>query len=271
MMRDETGRPVRLEDYKPCDYAIETIDLRFALHPHATRVVACSGVRRVGASPAPLVLDGAGLQLCAIAIDGAPLAKDAYTLSDTHLTIHAPPAAFVPDIETLIDPGANTALEGLYMSGGRFCTQCEAEGSRKITFSQDRPDSLSRYSVRMEADKTAFPTVLSNGDPIDAGDIANGRHFALWRDPHPKPAYLFALVAGAFDTITDRFTTRSGRNVALAIHVDQGDGARAAYAMDALKRAMDCDERAFGREYDLDVFNIVAVRDFNFGAMEKRG
>jgi aminopeptidase N len=157
------------------------------------------------------------------------------------------------------------------MSGGRYCTQCEAEGFRKITYFLDRPDNLARYSVRIEADADAFPTLLANGNPVDAGPAEPGRRFARWDDPHPKPSYLFALVAGEFDTVEDAFTTRSGRPVRLGVHVDPGDGPRAHYAMDALKRAMRWDEEAFGREYDLDVFNIVAVRDFNFGAMENKG
>ena len=157
------------------------------------------------------------------------------------------------------------------MSAGRFCTQCEAEGFRKITWFADRPDVLSRFTVRIEADKAAYPRLLSNGNLIEAGDLEGGRHFAVWNDPFPKPCYLFALVAGELDELADSFVTMSGRTVELRIYVDTGMAARAAYAMDSLKRAMKWDEEAFGREYDLDLFMIVAVRDFNFGAMENKG
>jgi aminopeptidase N len=175
------------------------------------------------------------------------------------------------DIVTRISPATNTHLEGLYMSGGRFCTQCEAEGFRAITYALDRPDVLARYAVRIEADKAAYPTLLSNGNMTERGDMEDGRHYAVWVDPHPKPPYLFALCAGQYQSIHDEFVTMSGRKVALGIYVDPGDAERARYAMDALKRSMKWDEEAFQREYDLDVFNIVAVRDFNFGAMENKG
>ncbi|MGE3302392.1 MAG: aminopeptidase N [Hyphomonadaceae bacterium] len=270
-MRDEDVRPIRLADYAPPDFAIDDIALDFSLEPDATRVRAVSAVRRLGAHDRPLRLDGVDLQLERVAIDGAPAPEGAVTADAEGLTLRTAAAAFTLEIETVIRPAANTALEGLYVSGGRFCTQCEPEGFRKITYAQDRPDSLSRYTVRIEADKTRYPLLLSNGDPIEAGDLEGGRHYALWRDPHPKPAYLFALVAGAFDSVRDHFITRSGRRVALGVHVDQGDAPRAHYAMDALKRAMKWDEDVFQREYDLDVFNIVAVRDFNFGAMENKG
>lgn len=270
-MRDDVAAAVKLSDYRPCDYAIDDISLRFDLEPSATRVRAISSVRRTAGETRPLVLDGAALTLERIAIDGAALAPDAYLVEAERLIIHAPPASFTLEIDTLNDPAGNTALEGLYVSGGRFCTQCEAEGFRKITYAQDRPDSLSRFTVRIEADKSRYPTLLSNGDPVETGDLPNGRHFAVWRDPHPKPSYLFALVAGAFDSIHDEFVTRSGRVVKLGVHVDDGEAPRAHYAMDALKRSMAWDEKVFEREYDLDVFNIVAVRDFNFGAMENKG
>ena len=191
--------------------------------------------------------------------------------TDEHLTIPAAPDAFTLETEVEIDPEGNTALEGLYMSGGRFCTQCEAEGFRKITFFPDRPDVLARFTVRIEADKAAYPRLLSNGNLIESGELPGGRHFAVWNDPFPKPCYLFALVAGELDVLDDSFVTMSGRTVDLRIYVDPGMAPRAAYAMDALKRSMKWDEEAFGREYDLDLFMIVAVRDFNFGAMENKG
>ena len=270
-MRDETARPVQLSEYRPCDYAIDAIDLKFELEPDHTRVRNTSAVRRVAKDECPLVLDGVNLVLERIAIDGALLAPDAYAIEPERLIIHRPPAKFILEIDTIIRPAANTALEGLYVSGGRFCTQCEAEGFRKITYALDRPDSLSRYSTRIEADKARYPLLLSNGDLLAQGDLPGGGHFAEWRDPHPKPCYLFALVAGDFDSYRDEFTTMTGKKVALGIHVDKGDAPRAAYAMDCLKRAMKWDEQVFGREYDLEIFNIVAVRDFNFGAMENKG
>ena len=181
------------------------------------------------------------------------------------------PDEFTLEIKTEINPAANTRLMGLYVSGGRFCTQCEAQGFRRITFFPDRPDVLTTYKVRMEADKAAYPTLLANGNCLETGDLENGRHFALWHDPFPKPCYLFALVAGKFDVLSDDFTTMSGRTIPLDIFVDPGDASRAAYAMGALKRSMKWDEEVFGREYDLDRFMIVAVRDFNFGAMENKG
>ncbi|MGD9815074.1 MAG: aminopeptidase N [Hyphomonadaceae bacterium] len=270
-MRDADTATVRLSDYTPPAYQIDEITLVFSLEPEATIVAASSHVRRAGAAPAPLVLDGERLQLESISIDGEELSASAYRLELGKLVILDPPASFRLDIITRIAPASNTQLEGLYMSGGRFCTQCEAEGFRAITYYLDRPDVLARFAVRIEADKAACPTLLSNGNPTERGDMEDGRHYAVWVDPHPKPAYLFALCAGRYESIHDTFVTASGRTVALGIHVDPGDSGRARYAMDALKRAMKWDEEAFGREYDLDVFNIVAVRDFNFGAMENKG
>lgn len=268
-MRDaETA--IRLADYEPPAYVIDEIALVFSLDPSATLVAAESHVRRTGATSTPLVLDGERLDLQSIAIDGQALDASQYRIEPGRLVIDAPPADFRLDIVTRINPGANTSLEGLYMSAGRFCTQCEAEGFRAITFALDRPDVLARYAVRIEADES-YPTLLANGNLIESGEMENGRHYAVWVDPFPKPSYLFALVAGRFDSIDDTFVTMSGREVALAIHVDPGDAERARYAMDALKRAMKWDEQAFQREYDLGVFNIVAVRDFNFGAMENKG
>ncbi len=262
---------VRLEDYRPCNFAIEDIELLFKLDPSATHVHASYRVRRLAGEPCPLILDGVGLTLERIALNGMPLASELYRQEPEQLIISAPPATFTLEIDTLIYPQANTQLEGLYVSGGRFCTQCEAEGFRRITFALDRPDVLSRFVVRIEADQQQYPTLLSNGDLIEAGLSTEGRHFAVWSDPYPKPCYLFALVAGLFDTIRDEFVTASGRRVALTIHVDIGDAPRAAYAMDALKRAMAWDERFFNREYDLAELHIVAIRDFNLGAMENKG
>jgi len=270
-MRTDTPPSIRLADYRPSDFLIEDVALDFVLEPAATRVRARLTVRRSGPPDAPLVLDGVRLKLISAAIGDRALAPGDYQLGAETLTIPRVPDAFVLETEVEIDPQGNTALEGLYMSGGRFCTQCEAEGFRKITYYLDRPDVLSRFSVRVEADKARFPVLLSNGNRMGGGDLEGGRHFALWNDPFPKPAYLFALVAGELDDLADSFVTMSGRTIELRIYVDPGQPPRALYAMDALKRSMKWDEDAFGREYDLDLFMIVAVRDFNFGAMENKG
>ncbi|MBY0562906.1 MAG: aminopeptidase N [Hyphomonadaceae bacterium] len=270
-MRDAEAVTVRLADYKPPAYTVDEIALVFTLAPNDTLVAASSAIRRLAPDACPLILDGARLHLENIAIDGRPLTTDEYRVEADALIIHAPPAAFRLEVMTRIDPASNTHLEGLYMSGGRFCTQCEAEGFRAITYALDRPDVLARYAVRIEADKSAYPTLLANGNLAESGDLEGGKHYAIWVDPHPKPSYLFALCAGAYDSIHDEFKTMSGRTVRLGIHVDPGDSERARYAMDALKRAMKWDEDVFVREYDLDTFNIVAVRDFNFGAMENKG
>jgi aminopeptidase N len=270
-MRTDTSQPVRLAEYKPPAFLIDEVRLEFSLEPAATRVKARLAMRRNGDHAEPLVLDGVRLTPISVAIDGRALDAGAYEIDDEHLSIAATPDAFSLETEVEIDPEANKALEGLYMSAGRFCTQCESEGFRKITWFADRPDVLARFTVRIEADKAAYPRLLSNGNLIEAGEASGGRHFAVWNDPFPKPCYLFALVAGELDELADSLVTMSGRNVALRIYVDPGMAPRAAYAMDALKRSMKWDEDAFGREYDLDLFMIVAVRDFNFGAMENKG
>ncbi|KSB89315.1 aminopeptidase N [Caulobacter vibrioides] len=269
-MRTETPQPIRLSDYRPFPFEIETTHLSFQLEPSATRVTATLKVRRTGEAGEALSLNGERLHLKSVAIDGQALSPNQYVLDDERLVIAEVPDAFELTTEVEIDPSANKALMGLYMSGGRFCTQCEAEGFRTITFFPDRPDVLSRYTVRIEADQ-AFEHLLSNGNLMEAGRLGNGRHYAVWNDPFPKPAYLFALVAGRLDVLEDDFVTMSGRTVALKVFVDPGQASRAAYALDALKRSMKWDEEAFGREYDLDLFMIVAVRDFNFGAMENKG
>jgi len=270
-MSTDTPQPIRLADYRPPAFLIDEAILDFDLRPSATRVKAKLAVRRNPGQSGPLALDGVRLKLIGVAIDGQALDPGAYTLTADHLTITAPPESFVLETEVEIDPQGNKALEGLYMSGDRFCTQCEAEGFRKITYYPDRPDVLSRFTVRVEADAAAFPRLLSNGNLVENGWAGDGRHYAVWNDPFPKPCYLFALVAGELDELTDAFTTMSGRKIDLRIFVDPGQAPRAAYAMDSLKRAMRWDEEAFGREYDLDLFMIVAVRDFNFGAMENKG
>ncbi len=279
-MRTDIAEPVRLKDYRVPDYLIDKVDLDVKLHPTATRVMARLAIRPnpQGRPKAPLVLDGDALVTKRIALDGIELdvqnpdPKFGF-ITPNQFTLTAPPArAFTLDIETEIDAQANTRLMGLYRSGSSYCTQCEAEGFRRITYFLDRPDVLSIYTVRLEADLSEAPLLLSNGNKIAEGKIeGTSRHFAVWHDPHPKPAYLFALVGGDLGSIFDEFITRSGRKVALGIHVEHGKEPFAAYAMDALKRSMAWDEEKYGREYDLDVFNIVAVSDFNMGAMENKG
>lgn len=269
-MRTETPQPIRLADYRPPAFLIDEVKLDFNLEPGATRVKAELQVRRNGDHAESLVLNGERLKPIAIAVDGRALAEGERAIDDELLTIPNVPDAFVLTTEVEIDPAANATLEGLYMSGGRFCTQCESEGFRCITWWPDRPDVLSRFTVRMEADRR-FQRLLSNGNLIESGELPNGRHYAVWNDPFPKPSYLFALVAGELDVLEDRLITMTGRTVELRVYVDPGMAPRAAYAMDSLKRAMKWDEEVFGREYDLDLFMIVAVRDFNFGAMENKG
>ncbi len=270
-MRTETPQPIRLSDYRPPAFLVDEVHLDFQLEPNATRVKARLRVRRNGEHSEALRLDGVRLKPISVAVDGRVLDAPDYVVTREDLTIAQVPDVFTLETEVQIDPEGNTALEGLYMSGGRFCTQCEAEGFRKITWFLDRPDVLCRYTVRLEADLVAYPRLLSNGNLVESGELDGGRHFAVWNDPFPKPCYLFALVAGELDELADSTVTRSGRQVELRIYVDPGMAARAVYAMDALKRSMKWDEEAFGREYDLDLFMIVAVRDFNFGAMENKG
>ena len=270
-MRTDVPQPIRLADYRPPAFLIDEVALDFALEPSATRVKARLKVRRNGEHADPLVLDGVRLQLKRVVVDGQERGANGYQLTDESLAIPDVPDSFTLETEVVIDPQANTYLEGLYMSAGRFCTQCEPEGFRTVTFWPDRPDVLSRFTVRMEGSKADYPRLLSNGNLMESGEIEGGRHYALWNDPFPKPSYLFAMVAGELDVLEDSFVTMSGRKVDLRIYVDPGQASRAVYAMDALKRSMRWDEEAFGREYDLDLFMIVAVRDFNFGAMENKG
>ena len=264
--------PVRLADYRAPDFAIDTVDLAFRLDPHATRVTARLAMRptRPGAA---LVLDGDELKLVSVAIDGMALSTDQYTATPDRLTVaNVPQGPFTLETVTEIDPTANTKLMGLYRTSGNWCTQCEAEGFRRITYFLARPDVLAVYTTRIEAPRDAAPVLLANGNLKESGKVAGtDRHYAVWHDPFPKPAYLFALVAGDLGVLSDSFTTMSGRTVALNIYCEHGKEARCAWAMDSLKRSMRWDETAYGREYDLDVFNIVAVSDFNMGAMENKG
>ena len=274
-MRTEEARPVRLEDYRQPDWVVETVELDVKLDPAATRVRATLALRPNGngAAPAPLTLDGDGLDLRGLKLDGATLPPEQFVATADRLTIAQPPQRpFRLEIETVVDPSANTQLMGLYRSGAIYCTQCEAEGFRRITYFLDRPDVMAVYTTRIEAEKADAPVLLANGNLVASGDLpGTGRHFAVWHDPFPKPSYLFALVGGKLACVEDRFRTMSGRDVTLRIYVEAGKEARCVYAMDSLKRAMRWDETAFGREYDLDIFMIVAVSDFNMGAMENKG
>ncbi len=276
-MKPETPRPIRLKDYRPPAFLIDTVDLDVALDPTRTRVRSRLTMRpnpAAAEASGALKLDGEQLELGEVKVDGRLLTAKDYVLSETALELPRPPRApsFTLEITTWCNPEANKALTGLYRSRGIYCTQCEAEGFRHITYFLDRPDVLSTYTVRLEADRDDAPVLLSNGNPVERGTLAGGkRHFAVWRDPHPKPCYLFAMVGGNLASIASTFKTMSGRNVELRIYVEPGKEARAGWAMDSLERSMAWDERRFGREYDLDVFNIVAVSDFNMGAMENKG
>ena len=256
---------IRREDYRPPDWLVPEIRLDFDLDPERTRVRASLDIVRNGSHDRPLRLDGDDLKLLSVTAEGE------HRMDGSQLVVEI--AGDRATIETAVEisPAANTKLMGLYASGGMLCTQCEAEGFRRITFFPDRPDVLSKYRVRMEGDANAFPILLSNGNRTAAGDGEDGRHWAEWEDPFPKPCYLFALVAADLKPNRDSFTTMSGRKVDLAIWVRESDLPRTAHAMDSLKLAMAWDEQVYGREYDLDLFNIVAVSDFNMGAMENKG
>ncbi|MCW2367977.1 aminopeptidase N [Sphingobium sp. B11D3D] len=262
---------IRREDYRPPLWQVPQISLDFDLDARATRVKARLEVTRAGDHAQPLRLDGDGLTPLRVTVDGRALAPSDWRLEDGALLIPLTGDSHVVETEVEINPAANTQLMGLYASGGLLCTQCEPEGFRRITFFPDRPDVLSRYDVTLRADKATHPVLLANGDPVEAGDLEGGRHWARWTDPFPKPSYLFALVAGNLACNADSFTTMSGRPVKLGIWVAESDLPRTDHAMKALKDSMAWDERVYGREYDLDVFNIVAVADFNFGAMENKG
>ncbi|MEM8627766.1 MAG: aminopeptidase N, partial [Pseudomonadota bacterium] len=282
-MKTDLPQTIYLENYQPSAFLIDTVDLDVSLHPTATRVVATlqvrpnpdaavTGVEPLAARPA-LVLNGEGLALKEVRLNGAQLSQEAYTVDPEHLTIHdVPNAPFELQTVTTCDPDNNKQLSGLYRSSGLYCTQCEAEGFRRIAYMLDRPDVLAVYTTRVEGDRLSCPVLLANGNLTSSGtDNRTGRHYAVWHDPHPKPSYLFALVGGDLRSISDSFTTASGRDVELRIYVEPGKEHACFWAMDALKRSMRWDEERFGREYDLDIFIIVAVSDFNMGAMENKG
>jgi len=267
--------PRFLADYRPADFTINTVNLTIHLDDTRSQVVSELTVERQGDSQQALQLNGEHLTLMSLVLDNQALSTEQYQLSDTLLTI---PASSLPKrkhftliITTEINPQENTALEGLFKSGDAFCTQCEAEGFRRISYYLDRPDVMATFTTKVIADKSLYPYLLSNGNKIASGELANNQHFVTWHDPFPKPSYLFALVAGDFDLLEDKFTTASGRKVALEIFVDKGNLAKAEHAMVSLQKSMTWDEETFGLEYDLDIYMIVAVDFFNMGAMENKG
>ncbi len=273
-MRTEQPKTIYLKDYQAPEYLIDETRLSFELHEDRTLVHARLMLRRnpaLGDGLPPLVLDGQQLELLSVALDGRELGAHEYQLDDSQLTLQPPCTEFVVETRVCIHPESNTALEGLYKSGKMFCTQCEAEGFRKITYYLDRPDVMSRFTTTLTADRQRYPVLLSNGNPVASGSSDNGRHWATWEDPFKKPAYLFALVAGDLWCVEDSFATMSHRAVALRIYVEPENIDKCQHAMDSLKRSMRWDEEAYGREYDLDIFMIVAVNDFNMGAMENKG
>ena len=274
--RDSAVALKRRLDYRPPAFLVDTLDLTLDLAPEATEVTATLAFRRnPHAEPrdrdAPLVLDGEQQDRVEVDLDGVPLRSSRAQLMPRSLTILDPPNQGTVTVRSRIAPGRNVALEGLYISSGVFCTQCEPEGFRRITYFPDRPDVLARYTVTMRADRATYPVLLSNGNLIAQGSLAGGRHFATWHDPYPKPSYLFAAVAGALDALEDTFVTRSGKRVALRIYSTRANIARCRHAMEAVKKAFRWDEERFGREYDLDAFMIFCADDFNMGAMENKG
>lgn len=263
--------PRYLADYSESNFSISTVELDFKLDETKTRVTNRMKMTRKVATKDPLVLDGEHLTLLSVLIDDEILSSDDYQLSDNSLSLLVDKAEFTLEIITEINPLDNTALEGLFKSGDAYCTQCEAEGFRRISYYLDRPDIMATFSTKVIADKEKFPFLLSNGNKVAEGDLPSGQHFVQWHDPFPKPCYLFALVAGDFDILKDNFTTSSGRDVALEIFVDKGNFNKAHHAMASLKHSMKWDEETFGLEYDLDIYMIVAVDFFNMGAMENKG
>jgi len=271
-MRDAQPAAIYLKDYRPPDYLVERTELHFDLQEEHTLVRARLQLKRndSAAASAPLQLHGENLELLSVRLDGQALAPERYRVTGQGLEVPEVPAGFVLECETRLRPQDNTALEGLYRSHSMYCTQCEAHGFRRITYYPDRPDVMSVFTVSIEADKSSYPVLLSNGNLTEAGDLGSGRHLAKWHDPFPKPAYLFAMVAGDLRFVQDSFRTASGRDVCLRIYVEEKDLGKCDHAMASLKRSMRWDEEVYGREYDLDIFNIVAVDDFNMGAMENK-
>ena len=273
-MRTEQPKVIHLKDYQAPDYLIDETHLTFELYEDRTVVHGQLVMRRnpdLGKSLPPLVLNGQDMELQSLSLNDRPLGPGDYQIGEDSLTLQPDSAEFTIDSSVIIHPESNTALEGLYKSGRMFCTQCEAEGFRKITYYLDRPDVMSKFTTTVSAEQHAYPILLSNGNPIASGSEDDGRHWTTWEDPFKKPAYLFALVAGDLWCVEDSFTTMSGRDVALRIYVEPENIDKCQHAMDSLKKSMKWDEKAYGREYDLDIFMIVAVNDFNMGAMENKG
>ncbi|MGB5396117.1 MAG: aminopeptidase N, partial [Gammaproteobacteria bacterium] len=272
-MKEAAPSLIKLEDYAQPAWWIEQVDLQFELNEDVTRVVSVLTLVRNAAIDGehPLELNGEQLELGSVHLDGAMLGADDYRLTDTHLCIFKLPDRCQLSIETFIKPQQNTSLEGLFKSSGNYCTQCEAEGFRKITYYLDRPDVMAKFTTTIIAARDKYPVLLSNGNAADAGEYADGRHWAKWDDPFKKPCYLFALVAGDLSYIEDTFTTMTGRKVQLRIYVQPHNIDQCDHAMASLKKSMRWDEETYGREYDLDIYNIVAVDDFNMGAMENKG
>lgn len=273
-LRDAPVKTVYLKDYQVPEFLIDQTELEIQLYEDSAEVRACLKIRRnpnyLG-NPGPLVLHGEYLDLVELFIDGRKLNPADYTFGDGLLSVTEVPEAFEFNSLVVIKPQENTSLEGLYKSRSMYCTQCEAEGFRKITFYLDRPDVMSEFITTIEADKSLYPVLLSNGNPVDKGDTEGGRHWVRWHDPFKKPAYLFAMVAGELSCIEDSFTTMKGRKIDIRVYVEARDIDKCDHAVDSLKRAMRWDEEVYGREYDLDIFMIVAVDDFNMGAMENKG
>ncbi|MDT8421012.1 MAG: aminopeptidase N [Desulfuromonadales bacterium] len=273
-MKKETPQPTYLKDYRSPAYLTDSIDLTFELAGETTRVRSVQKIRlnpdRKGVVE-PLILHGRELQLDQLVLDGRLLHESEFSLDEEQLRIDSVPREFTLEVVTFTAPANNTSLEGLYLSSGNFCTQCEAQGFRKITYYADRPDVMARFTTRIIADKAVCPVLLSNGNLLEQGDLDGGRHYALWEDPFPKPSYLFALVAGDLVCIEDHYRTMSGRYVLLQIYVEERNKDYCAHAMQSLHKSMAWDEQVFGLEYDLDRYMIVAVDDFNMGAMENKG
>ncbi len=272
-MSNALSNTIHLQDYRPTPYHISRIDLTFDLEEGETRVLSQMLIQRREhtTSDAPLELDGEQLTLLAIRLNGQTLTQDNYQLNNNSLILSRLPEQFELEIETRIHPENNTSLSGLYKSSGNFCSQCEAEGFRRISYYYDRPDVMAIFSTKIIADPNKYPVMLSNGNLVDKGTLSNGRHWVRWEDPFPKPAYLFALVAGDLAYIHDTFITCSSREVDLYIYTEHHNIDQCEHAMQSLKAAMRWDEDVYGREYDLDIYMIVAVDDFNMGAMENKG
>jgi len=273
-MSTERHKTIYLKDYIPPSYLVSTVDLCFELDETATLVHSRLRMRRnkqVADEASPLELNGEHLKLNSVSLDGRTLSDDEFVYDGRMLSVTQTPDQFTLEVETMINPKENTALEGLYLSSGNFCTQCEAEGFRRITCYPDRPDVMAEFTTTIIVDQDKYPVLLSNGNLTEEGVLEDGRHFATWNDPYRKPCYLFALVAGDLVFLEDLFQTRSGKDIILRIYVEKQNREKCAHAMASLKKAMRWDEDVFGLEYDLDVFMIVAVDDFNMGAMENKG